>query len=75
VCEKVIVNEMDGKYVVGRQNFVGRQLVEKVLSTQHFVDTTLRRQSISSTGHFVDRIFRRQHISSTYDLRVRVQWT
>jgi hypothetical protein len=40
------------------------------LSTQHFVDTTLRRrafrrQDTSSTEHFVDRILRRQHISST----------
>jgi hypothetical protein len=43
-----------GKYVVGRQIFVDRHLVDRLLSknfrrhdtssTQHFVDTTLRRK-------------------------------
>jgi hypothetical protein len=70
----------DGKYVVGRQNFVDRQLVDKFLSKifcrqstsstqhfveEHFVDRTLRRQIISSTEYFVDSTFRRQSISLT----------
>ncbi len=68
-----------GKYVVGRQNFVDRQLVDKflsknfrrhdTLSTQQFVDKHFV-ENFLSTRHFVDTVvgrqaFRRQNISST----------
>ncbi len=67
-----------GKYVVGRQIFVDRHLVDRllsknfrrhdtsstsILSTQHFVDTTFRRQT------FRRQTFRRHDTSSKFFCR------
>jgi hypothetical protein len=63
-----------GKYVVGRQIFVERHLVDRLLSknfrrhdtssTQHFVDKHFV-EIFSSTQHFVDTTLRRHDTSST----------
>jgi hypothetical protein len=65
---------LKGKYVVGRQNFVDRQLVDKflsknfrrhdTLSTQQFVDNHFV-ENFLSTRHFVDTVVGRQDTSST----------
>ena len=73
--EEIKVNyQVFGKYVVGRQNFVDRQLVDKFLSktfcrhstssTQHFVDEHFV-ENFSSTKHFVDTALGRHSTSST----------
>jgi Arc/MetJ family transcription regulator len=64
-----MMNIVRGKYVVGRQIFVDRHLVDRLLSkyfrrhdtssTQHFVDKHFV-EIFSSTRHFVDTTFRRQ---------------
>jgi hypothetical protein len=61
---KVLVGE--AKYVVGRQNYVDRHLVDRLLSkkfrrhdtssTQHFVDKHFV-EIFSSTRHFLDKHF------------------
>ncbi len=67
-----------GKYVVGRQIFVDRYLVDRLLSTnfrrhdtsstQHFVDKHFV-EIFWSTRHFVDTTFRRHDTSSKYFCR------